>query len=473
MFDRKEAKEIGIYFQDYVFKVSEDDLIVYLDTPLISSEEKKKFGETWPSIKAYLSEGGLKLLLDYPEESDGKIIVAKGHLPKEGSPEKIELLPKFSRLREGGDVEEFEIAQKEDLRERFQKIICAEKDEAIAKWYPALPPTPGINVWGDPIEPPPLKMEKDFQLGPNLYLDEKDLHIKARTSGVVTFEKGVLDIHPEYVLKGDVSYNTGNIHFIGNKLVINGDIKFGFTVTCRGDMELKGCTENKTRIEVEGNFISEGILRGEETLVKVKGVAKVKGVEFANLEIWGDLIIKDYLVFSNTLVYGHILATEGKGIIYGGKVQASGNIEAKIVGHPAQTKTELLAGYRPDTIDEYLQLSERELLYTENLKKINYGLELSKKLREEGRISKDKEKIIEKLITEKAKIEKNLEAIRETLNNLRANLQDLRKSKIRIWQKIYPNVILGIADYKYTVDTESNGPITYYLEDSSIKVKKD
>lgn len=473
MFDRKEAKEIGIYFQNYIFKVSEDNLIVYLDTPLISSGDKKKFGETWPSIKDYLSKGGLKLLLDYPEESDDKIIVAKGHLPKEGSPEKIELLPKFSRLREGNDLEELEITQKEDLRDRFQKIICAEKDEAIAKWYPALPPTPGINVWGDPIEPPSLKTEKDFQLGPNLYLDEKDLHIKALTSGVVTFEKGILDILPEYTLKGDVDFNTGNIHFIGTKLVINGDIKFGFTVTCKGDMELKGCTENKTRIEVEGNFLSEGVLRGEKTLVKVKGAAKIKGVEFANLEIWGDLIIKDYLVFSNTLVYGHILATEGKGIIYGGKVQATGNIEAKIVGHPAHTKTELLAGYSPDIIDKYLQLSERERLYTENLKKINYGLELSQKLREEGRISKDKEKIIEKLITEKAKIEKNLEDIREILNNLRENLRDLRKRNIKIWQNIYPNVILGIANYKYTVDIESSGPITYYLEDSSIQVKKD
>ncbi|MCX7872833.1 MAG: FapA family protein [Caldimicrobium sp.] len=469
--DRKEAKEIGILFKEYVFKVSPDDYYLYIESPKISREQYEKFLEDWPIIKDFLQSQGIKFLLDFPKEINGSLVIAQGHPPKEGSPESIKLLPKFERII-CSSMENEPNLQCEDLRERFQRIICAEAEEAVAQWFPSIPPTPGVNIWGDPIEPPVLKEKKTFELGSNVYLDEKDNFIKAKRAGVLTYTGGKLEILPEFTLKGNVDYFTGNVHFIGDKLIIQGDIKFGFTVTCKGNLELKGCTENKTRVEVEGFFHCDGIIRGEETTIIIKGDAYIRGVEFAKLVINGNLTVRDYLVFSDTFVNGNLIATEGKGIIYGGVVKVTGNINAKIIGYVAQTKTEIMAGYKPEIVKEYLHLIKKEITFKETLKRILYGIDLANKLKKENRLTKEKEKILEKLFREKEKIEKNLGEVLEKTKLFKDNLRELRKATIKVLNRVYPNVILGIADRTYTSNEEIAGPVTFYLEEAEIKISR-
>lgn len=474
MIDRKEAKEIGIVWENYTFKVSSDDNYLYLVDPLLTEEERKVFYAKLPEIKAYLSSQGITLFLENPEYIEGNLILAKAKPPKEGLPEKIEFLTKFSKLSHTQE-QELDLTQPdqpENLRELVQKIICAEKDEAIAKWIPAIPPTPGINIWGDPITPPPLKEEKNFELGENVYLDEKDNYIKAKVAGVVTFDRKKLEVYPEYVIKGDIDFSTGNINFIGQKLTIQGDIKFGFSVSCKGTLELKGCTENKVILLVEGTLISDGILRGEETMIKVKGEAKIKGAEFANLEIEGNLFVKDYLVFTKTYIKGNLFATEGKGLIYGGEVCAEGDIEAKILGHPAQTKSEIKAGFKREKIDTFMALMGKIQLYEEISTKIKLGIELADKLKKAGRFTPKQEEALKKLLSEKEKIEANIKEMEKELKGLREEIKELKLKKIKVLQKVYPNVILTIADIIYTVNSEMQGPIVFYLEDTSFKTKE-
>ncbi len=473
MVDRKTAKEVGLYYEDFLFKISADDLYVYLDTPLPDKRIKKKFLEKWSEIKKYLQEEGIRQVLPEPEELEGKIIVAKGILPKDGTPERIELFPKFQKLiqAEAQELLEKEAKEKINLREEFQKIFCAVAEEPIAKWFPLIPPSPGINVWGDSIPAPPLKELKLFELGENVYLNEEEKLIKAKVSGVVHFDKRKLSVFPEYTLKGDVDFSVGNIYFIGKKLIIQGDIKYGFLVHCRGDLELKGCTENRVEILVEGTFISEGVIRGEDTKVKVKGLAKILGVEFAKLEIEGPLIIKNHLLFSQTLVLGDLIAEEGKGIIYGGEVRALGHIRCKILGHPAQTKTIIGAGYFPDTVEGYLHLLEKKEIYIEALRKIEAGIELGEKLKKEEALSSKKLAIFQKLTEEREKIQKSLKEIQDKLEEVALPLKELRTRTIKVLQKVYPNVILSIADFSYTVNSETNGPITFYWEELAIRIR--
>ncbi len=470
--DRREAKEVGIICCEFLFKVSSDDLYVYLEDPLLDEEVKKKFEENWKDIKECLRKNGIQLVLDQPEVIDGKVIVAKAKLPKEGLPERIEFLPKFlklfAKLEELPEVSEEEA---EDLREKFQKIICATQGEPIAKWHPSIPPTPGLNIWGDVIDPPPLKEEKSFELGENVFLDEKENLIRAKIAGVVVYDKGKIEILPEYVLKGDVDFSVGNIHFIGEKLIIQGDIKYGFKVECKGVLELKGSTENKVTLKVEGKLFCDGILRGEDTNVEVIGEAYLKGAEHCKLNVEGVLFVKDYLVFTQTKVKGNLEVLEGKGLIYGGKVCASGDIKAKILGNPAQTKTEISAGYLPEIVENYLKKLEEEEIYKETLNKILRGIELAEKIKKEGRFSEKHEKILKKLIEEKNKIKTKLETLKETLKGYRENLKDLRTRTVKVLQKVYPNVIIQIADVTYTVSNEISGPVEFYLEDITIKTR--
>ncbi|MFN3505494.1 MAG: FapA family protein [Caldimicrobium sp.] len=470
MIDRKEAKEVGITWNEYTFKVSEDDTYLYLEDPLLTKEEKKNFYSKWNEIKNFLSSQGISLILKEPEYVDNKYILAKAKLPKEGLPQRIEFLPKFSKLL--SQVEEIDVSKREDLRESFQKIICASANEAIAKFYPAVPPQPGINIWGDPIDPPPLKEEKTIELGENVFLDEKENLIKAKEAGVLAIEKGKLIIYPEYTLKGDVDFNVGNINFVGKKLTIQGDVKFGFKIECKGTLELKGCTENKVNIRVEGTLVSEGILRGEETLVNVKGDAKIRGAEFATIEVEGTLHVRDYLVFTKVYVFGDIIATEGKGIVYGGEVCAEGEISANVLGHPAGTKSIIKAGYKKDKIEALSKLFTSMLFYEELLKKVTSGIELAQKIKVEGGLTKTQEEALEKLTSEKEKIEKKLTELKSEMKTLKEETRVLKSKKIKVLKKIYPNVILSIADILLTIDKETSGPIIFYIEEDTLKYRE-
>jgi uncharacterized protein (DUF342 family) len=475
--DKKTLLEEGLTYDNYVFRVTSDKMLVLLETPLVTREDKREFLENYPKIKEFLISQGIQFVLEEPEELDGKLIVAMGHPPREGQPERIEFLPKFERLikkTEEDLIKEIpeDEEKAEDLREKVQKILCVKEGEAIAKWHPLTPPTPGINIFGEEVQPPPLKEEKNFELSDNVYLDEKERLIKAKISGVVTFEKGKIDVLPEYVLKGDVDFSVGNIYFYGKKLTIQGDVKFGFKVIVEGDLELRGCTENKVKIEVKGNFIAEGVIRGEDTTVEVWGEAKIRGAEFAKILVHGNLYVKDYLVFTDTLAEGDLIAIEGKGLIYGGEVRAIGNVEVKIVGHAAQTLTIIGAGYYPDIVNDYLVTIERIEVLNEFLKKIDDGLKLASKLKEEGRLTEEKLKYVEKLINERKRITEEIARLEFILKDLSTKLTEYRNKNIKIQQKIFPNVILRIAEFTYTNNEELNGPIVFYLDVTEIKYRE-
>jgi uncharacterized protein (DUF342 family) len=475
--DKKTLLEEGLTYDNYVFRVTSDKMLVLLETPLVTRGDKRRFFKNYPKIKEFLISQGIQFVSEEPEELDGKFIVAKGHPPREGHPERIEFLPKFERLikkTEKDLIKEIpeDEEKAEDLREKVQKILCVKEGEAIAKWHPLNPPTPGINVFGEEVQPPPLKEEKNFELSDNVYLDEKERLIKAKISGVVTFEKGKIDVLPEYVLKGDVDFSVGNIYFYGKKLTIQGDVKFGFKVIVEGDLELRGCTENKVKIEVKGNFLADGVIRGEYTTVEVWGEAKIGGVEFAKILVHGNLYVKDYLVFTDTLVEGDLKAIEGKGLIYGGEVRAIGDVEVKMVGHTAQTLTIIGAGYRPDIVEDYLVTTERIEILNEFLTKIDDGLKLASKLKEEGRLTEEKLKYVEKLINERKKITEEIAKLEPMLKDLSTKLTEYRNRTIKIQQKIFPNVTLRIAEFTYTNNEELNGPIVFYLDVTEIKFRE-
>jgi len=475
--DKNNLIEEGLTYADYVFRISPDKMCVFLETPLITKDDKKKFFKNFSKIKEFLKSQGVQFVLDEPEEFDGKLILAKGQPPQEGSPERIEFLPKFRRLIEKTEEEKpKEIPEDEeraeDLREKVQKILCVKEGEAIAKWYPLRPPTPGVNVLGEEVQPPLLKEERSFELSENVYLDEKEKLIKAKVTGVVIFEKGRLDVLPEYVLKGDVDFSVGNIYFYGRKLTIHGDVKFGFKVAVEGDLELRGCTENKVQIKVKGNVVVDGVLRGENSSLEAWGEAKIRGAEFAKITVHGNLFVKDYLVFTDTFVEGDIKASEGKGLIYGGEVKAVGNVVVKIVGHPAQTKTVVACGYHPEILERYLKNYEMMEMYGESLEKINYGIQLIDKLKREGRLTGEKLIYAEKLLEQQKIIMEKLSKIKKEIKELSAKIAEYKNKKIKILQKIYPNVIIKISEFAYTNDEELTGPIIFYFDIDTIKIKE-
>lgn len=475
MINRVQAKTEGIIIDEFIIKVSPDEMYAYVEidpkNPVLITALKEK----WETIKSELEKEKILGVLDDPEFVDNQLILAKGKPPKNPIPEKMEFFEKFiplfknDKYLESKCKEEIVEEMAEDLRDLCQRIICVEKGEAIGRWYPPIPGTPGLNIWGDTIEPPSLSEKSPFLLGNNLYIDENDNLIKAKENGVLVIEKDKIEVYPEYTLKGDVDFSTGNIYFIGKSLTIQGDIKFGFKVICKGRLELQGSTENKVYIEVEGIFICQGIIRGEETKVKIKGDAEIKSIEFATIEIEGNLTINNYLIFSKVITYGNIKALSGKGIIYGGDIKCSGNIEVKILGNEGHTPTKIFAGYNPTLIEPYKKALQEEITLKETLERLSQGIKLGEKLKKYEKLTPEKEKILFKLKEEAEKCYATLEKIKDTISNLKKIISEYKSRTIRVLEKIYPGVTLGITDLSYTIVEEKRGPITFYLEADKFK----
>lgn len=458
---KHKTKKNEILIDNFLIKISEDSMLAYVEIPSYINL-KEILLNNWENLKSKLEQEGLSGILSQPEIESNRVIIARGIPPQEGCPERIELFEKFSSYCYLEDL------SPEDLREK-SKIICVKKGEALGKWIPSIPGIPGINIWGEPVESPIQTPSEVYQLGNNLYIEKDSNLIKAKESGVFFCSRNLIEIFPEFTIKGDIDFTTGNINFIGKKLTIEGDIKFGFKVKCRGDLELKGSTENKVYIEVEGNFLCSEFIRGEETKVKVKGNSKISGVEYAYLEVEGNLEIKNYLIFAEVIVKGDLKCTAGKGMIYGGKIMVGKSIEVKILGHPAQTLTQIFAGYPLELIDAYSNLKQERVLLNEVIDKISYGIMLGERLQREGKLTPEKEKIWIKLQEEFEIKMKALEELDCKINELEERIADFKKQFIKVLDRVYPGVILGITNLTYVVSEEKKGPLVFYIESNFIR----
>ncbi len=473
-------KKEGFVIEGIPFKISKDDMLIYVEGNPDDQVLQTLLKENWEKIKGELKKRGFAGILENPEIKDGKIIIARGTFPTSPIPEHLELTEKFLPLIKGIDCrkallesEEIKKLDPEDLRELCKKIICAREGEVIARWFPAKKGKPGRNVWGESIPPPDLPEEKPFSLGENVVLDKEKKVLIAKESGVVKIEdNGHIEIYPEYTIEEDVDFYVGNVYFTGKKLTIKGDIKFGFKVICEGELELEGATENKVYIEVKGNFFSKGIIRGENTELIVYGNAFLQGVEQASLKIFGNLEVKTALLFSDAFIKGDLFVIEEKGVVYGGTIKVEGNAEVKVLGNDTHTPTKIFVGHNPEVIDPYVSLNQKEMLIKETLKKLAYGITLGERLKKEGKLTPEKEKIWMKI---KAQYEKNLEALKEVTEKLKelvTSLESLKDKSLIVWEKVYPGVSIGIVDTIYTIPEEKNGPIMFVLEADLIKEKK-
>ncbi|NPA39952.1 MAG: DUF342 domain-containing protein [Thermodesulfobacteria bacterium] len=458
-FDPKEVIEEGIWVRDYLLRATEDGMFLYVEFDEKDKDFLENFLKDWRNLKIELKALGFCGILEDPLVKSGVIFVGRGKPAEAPQPSLIEFLGEFKKYFEDPAV----------FSKGFRKFICVKKDQAIGKWIPAKEGIPGKDVFCREV-PPPKKTEEDCQLSNELFVDEKG-YVRAKVSGVLLLEGRKLRIEEEYEVRGDVDHSIGNIRFCGKKLTINGDVKYGFKVEVEeGDLELNGGTENKVYIFVKGNFECSGIIRGEETLVIVKGDAKVKAVEFAKLEVEGELLVNEYLIFSNVQCLGEFKAVEGKGMVYGGEVKAKGNIELKEAGNETQTPTKIIAGHHPKVIGSYLRILQEKLLIEETLKKLQKGICLGNKLKQEGKLDEKKKQILRQIEEQFELYTYKLESLEERLGELRKEMAELKTRVIKVWSKVYPGVTVGIADSQRTIAEETQGPIKFKLEASIIQI---
>ncbi|MGH2519517.1 MAG: FapA family protein, partial [Chloroflexota bacterium] len=289
-------------------------------------------GINWSELSLLLAEG----------KSVQHVAVAFGTAPTPGVDGHIEYLFKSGTeglAEHGGRV---------DWR-GVSAITSVEAGTPVARKIPAVPGEPGVNVLGHQV---PARQPRDVRvaLGTGTALAEDDANVVLATvSGAARLDvAGKVTVDNTYLVRGDVDLTTGNVDFDGS-VVIDKDVRRGFSIKATGDVEVTGLIE-------EASIIAGG------SIIAVGGV--VGGSGAASLQAGRDIVAR----FANqaTLLAGHdvILGQEAincrieaegriavggsvptRGFIRGGTLRAAQSISAYTVGAARGSRTELQVGY--------------------------------------------------------------------------------------------------------------------------------
>ncbi|MGB9885460.1 MAG: DUF342 domain-containing protein [Moorellales bacterium] len=193
------------------------------------------------------------------ERGDGEpVVVARGTPPQPPVDARVEYL--FL-----AKLEEFE-----HRAPGLRRVFAVEPGEILAVKKPGIPGSPGKDVFGRVLEPPPPR-DAPLRAGNGTRLREDGLAVVATAVGRPERRGSLVTVVPVYVIAGDADPRGGPIKFKGD-IVVGGDVLDGTVIEAGGNVRVKGLVANSHlsaggSITVEGNVVGSKLKAGGLALV--------------------------------------------------------------------------------------------------------------------------------------------------------------------------------------------------------------
>ncbi|MDR1857816.1 MAG: FapA family protein [Desulfovibrio sp.] len=186
----------------------------------------------------------------------------------------------------------------------------------------------------------------DFPAGPNTYVDPAHPdYLLASSNGYVFYNNGRITIKHLLNVRQDVSFQTGNIFFVGD-MCVHGSVRAGFSVQA-SDVRIKGLLEGGIA-RARKDLLVEGGARGgagKHCVMDAGGKIHVPFVEKMQVRGRGNIIVEKYCLYSS--VYGGANMMVGEQL-YGCTVNVYGSVYVgKQLGNKAALATKVFLGYNP------------------------------------------------------------------------------------------------------------------------------
>lgn len=279
---------------------------------------------------------GIENVYDKPFAVQREIIVAKGTPAVNGLDSEITLYHVHDRkpvIEDDGKVNHYELSL----------IESVEKGTWLGEMTKPTDGTVGKTVTGESILPKPGKLKK-------LLFDSKSVGereengisvIRALVDGAVRIENGKVYIDNHLMIKGDVNYITGNIHFKGS-VTVQGTIQDGFSVVADGDISINSPLGVGAVHEIVSNhgciYIKGGIYGKYISKIKADKDVFIKHCNEVDIQTKGNINIGYYSLYSN-LTAQNVFVDQSHGKIIGGNIFAESRVVSAFVGNPAEKPT--------------------------------------------------------------------------------------------------------------------------------------
>lgn len=321
-------------------------------------------------------------------------------------------------------------------------IEIVKKGQVLVTRTPPKIGNPGKDVFGKVI-PNVVGKEAILPQGKNVLVSEDGNSLIAEIDGQISYLNNKISIHSTYEVPANVDNSTGNIDFVGN-VIVKGNVLTGFSIRAGGNIEVQGVVEGATLI-AEDNIIlyrgMQGINRGS---LKAGGNITAKYIENSIIEAGGD--IQSNAIMHSTIKAGGFISLEGrKGLLVGGVIRSGLGIDAKTIGSPMATVTEIEVGIDPNIIERYKTLKEEvESLETEQKKAIQLVNSLIQ-MQSKGKLPEDKEQMLTKYTRTQSFLKSKLETNKVELAELELKIQDRNDGRVKARNVIYPGVKITIG----------------------------
>jgi uncharacterized protein (DUF342 family) len=305
----------------------------------LSLAHVKQFLEKNKIINGVKNDDGINLWLKSAYPDDDAFLIAMGKDPK---------YPKDAQVRYHFATDYLHAGKiNDDGSINFQDrgdIPYVEEETLLATKVLAEDGASGIDVYGQEIDVEEAQ-DLTFSAGPGTRMSEDGMRIYSATAGQPHLDAmGNVSVCPEYQLKGDIDFETGDVNFDGN-VVVSGKVKEGFKVQCASltAEEIQGA-----HVDITGDLnVSMGIVDTE--LVKVKGSVQAKFIRNSKINAFGDLIIQREIVDSTIYLSGAVINENGS--IINSQISAKMGIKAGSIGNPSSKPSRLTVG-----VDEHAKL---------------------------------------------------------------------------------------------------------------------
>jgi len=413
-----------------------------------------------------VKEDLLRDFIDKPEYND-KILIAEGTKAKDGKDAYIQYYFETDqnvRLKEGSNG-------KIDFKE-LNIIQNVTENQPLAKKIPAEQGVPGSTVTGKWL---PATNGKDISLpvGNNTHVNDEGDTILADINGQALVISGLVNVEPVYTVNGDVNLKTGNVVFLGT-VIVSGNVEDGFSVKASGNIEIHG-TVAKADLDAEGDIIiNQGVNgKGGGHIYAGKSLW-ARFIENANIRAGDMVIVSDGIINSYVDAQNRIVCQGKRAAIMGGKLRAGEEINAKTLGNPTSgTETICEVGFDPKSKEELEKLQTEKANIEKQLETLNRDiLSLVNLKKQRKTLPEDKEASLQEMLNNKNVLITEQQKNAERALEIQALLASLKiRGKVSASAKVYPGVKVVIRDVRDDVRTEYKAA-TFVLENGLIKVSK-
>jgi hypothetical protein len=225
----------------------------------------------------------------------------------------------------------------------------------------------------------------------------------------------------------------------------------GATIKAAGDIVLRRGMQglNKGVLISDGNIIAKYI---EHSRLTAKGDIKCEAIMHSMIECGGVLVLGGK-----------------KGLIVGGLAKVGKEINAKVIGSPMATTTELEVGVDPTIRDRHKVLKKEITVTEEELKKIDQAIELLQKLEALHRLDDSKRILLDKSLKTKLYLKNKLITLRNEFSDISKRLEEESNGKIKVQNLIYPGTKISIGSCMMYVK-ENIKYVTLYRDGADIKI---